>query len=99
MPDTTVTRAPLVLTTTAGDKQTTMEFVNVNAALQIFTDSLINPAQDWSWGGSYSASTDNVVTGTKSLKAAYDASGSWGGLQIGMGSELPIPAGTKYFTF
>jgi hypothetical protein len=39
------------------------------------------------------------VTGSKSLKAAYDPAGTWGGLQIGMGSELPIPAGSKYFAF
>lgn len=93
-------KGALVLTTTAGDKATPMEFVNVEqATLRIFTDSLVNPAQDWSWGGAYSASVDNKVTGSKSLKAAYDPAGAWGGLQIGMGSELDIPAGTRYFTF
>jgi hypothetical protein len=100
MPATPVTKAQLVLTTTAGDKVTTMEFVNVQqATAHIFTDSLVNPAQSWSWGGTYTPSADDVVTGSKSLKAAYDPAGTWGGLQIGMGSELPIPAGSKYFAF
>jgi hypothetical protein len=93
-------KGTLVLTTTAGDKATTMEFVNVErATLRIFTDSLVKPAESWSWGGTYTNSTDNIVTGSKSLKAAYDPAGTWGGLQIGMGTELPIPAGTRYFTF
>jgi len=100
MPATPVTRAPLILTTSAGDKATTMEFVNVKqATAAVFTDSLVNPAQSWSWGGTYTPSSDDVVTGSKSLKAAYDPAGAWGGLQIGMGSELPIPAGSKYFAF
>jgi hypothetical protein len=96
----TADKGTLVLTTTAGEKATTMEFVNVEkAALKIFTDSLVNPAQNWGWGGTYTNSTDNIVTGTAGLKAAYDPAGTWGGLQIGMGTELPIPAGTRYFTF
>lgn len=100
MPSSSVARAPLVLTTTAGDKTTSMDFVNVaQATAQIFTDDYMNPAQNWSWGGTYTPSADYTITGAKSLKAAYDPGGTWGGLQIGMGSELTIPSGTKYFSF
>lgn len=100
MPASDVAKATLVLTTTAGDKATPMDFVNVNkATVQVFTDDLVSPAQNWSWGGTYTPSADDIVTGSKSLKAAYDPSGSWGGLKIHMGSEVTLPSGTKYFTF
>lgn len=99
MPASETEKAKLVLTTSGGDKATDIVFVNVDKATQIFTNDFVNPAQSWSWGGTYSASADDFVTGGKSLKAAYDPAGTWGGLQIGMGSELPLPAGTKYFTF
>lgn len=100
MPTSSATRAPLVLTTSAGDKVSTMEFVNVNqATVRVFTDSLVSPAQNWSWGGTYTPSADQIVTGTAGLKAAYDATGSWGGLKIHMGTDVPLPAGTRYLTF
>jgi hypothetical protein len=100
MPASTVARAALTLTTSAGDKTTPMDFVNVDqATAQVFTDDFVNPAQSWSWGGTYDPSADYIVTGAKALKAAYDPTGSWGGLQIGMGSEVPLPTGTKYFSF
>ncbi|HRO44295.1 IPT/TIG domain-containing protein [Agriterribacter sp.] len=99
MPASDADKTKLVLTTTGGDKTTDIIFVNVDKALQIFTNDFVNPAQSWSWGGTYSASADDFVSGGKSLKAAYNPAETWGGLQIGMGSELPLPAGTKYFTF
>ncbi|HRQ50495.1 MAG TPA: hypothetical protein PLR74_08165 [Agriterribacter sp.] len=99
MPASETEKTKLVLTTTGGDKATDIVFVNVDKALQIFTNDFVDPAQSWSWGGTFSASTDDFVTGGASLKAAYDPAGTWGGLQIGMGSELPLPAGTKYLTF
>jgi hypothetical protein len=99
MPASNVIKAKLVLTTSAGDKATPMEFVNVTKATTIFRDAFTDPAQSWSWGGAYDPSADYIITGDKSLKAAYDPAGTWGGLQIGMGSELTIPAGSKYLTF
>lgn len=100
MPDIDNARGPLVLTTNAGDKATTMDFVNVaKASLPLFVDSLVTPAENWSWGGAYKSSTDNIVTGNASLKAEYDPAGAWGGFKIHMGSPVAIPAGTKYFTF
>jgi hypothetical protein len=101
MPSSSIPRATLELTTTAGDKATPMEFVNVPqaATVKIFDEDFVLPAESWSWGGAYAPSTDLFVNGAKSLKAAYEPSAAWGGLQIGMKSELPLPAGTKYFTF
>lgn len=99
MPASDADKTKLVLTTTGGDKTTDIVFVNVDKALQIFTNDFVDPAESWSWGGNFSASEDDFITGGKSLKAAYDPAGTWGGLQIGMKSELPLPAGTKYFTF
>lgn len=100
MPASSVAKATLVLTSSAGDKGTTIEFVNVaKATLPLFTNDYVNPAQNWGWGGTYNPSSDYIVSGSASLKAAYDPNGSWGGLQIGMGTETPIPSETKYFTF
>lgn len=99
MPASAVDKAKLVLTTTGGEKATDIVFVNVDKATQVFTNDFVNPAQSWSWGGTFSASSEESVTGGASLKAAYDPGGTWGGLQIGMGSELQLPAGTKFFTF
>ena len=100
MPASTVAKAPLVLTSSAGDKTTSIEFVNVTqATLALFTNDYVSPAQNWGWGGTYNPSSDYVISGSASLKAAYDPSSSWGGLQIGMGTETPIPSATKYFTF
>lgn len=99
MPASEVNKAKLVLTTTGGEKATDIVFVNVDKAVQVFTNDFVDPAQSWSWGGTFAASADEFVTGGKSLKAAYDPGGTWGGLQIGMGAELQLPAGTKYFTF
>lgn len=99
MPASDADKAKLVLTTTGGEKATEIVFVNVDKATQVFTNDFVTPAQSWSWGGTFAASTEESVTGGASLKAAYDPGGSWGGLQIGMGSELQLPVGTKYFTF
>ena len=99
MPSTTASRGFLNITNATGTITTTQEFVSVDNATGIFLDDFVNNAQSWSWGGTYDPSTDDAITGAKSLKAAYDPTGTWGGLQIGMGSELTLPAGSKYFTF
>lgn len=97
MPATTLTRAKLKLTNTSGFKVTDMEFVNVNQAACVFKDDLTNGFQSWSWGGDFTASTVDQITGTSCMKAAYDPAGTWGGMQLGGGSINT--AGYKYFTF
>jgi hypothetical protein len=97
MPATTVNRGKLKITNATGARVPELEFVYVPQATPVFTEQLESGFQNWGWGGTYDASTDVFITGTKSLKAAYDANGTWGGLQLGGGS-INL-AGHKYFTF
>lgn len=98
MPASTADRAKLKLTNASGIRITDMEFVNVNRALTVFTEQLNNGFENWGWGGDYNASTDDKITGSKCLKAAYDPGGTWGGMQLGNGGSINV-AGYKYFSF
>jgi hypothetical protein len=98
MPASTASRAKLKLTNASGIRITDMEFVNVGRALTVFTEQLNNGFENWGWGGDYNASTDDKITGTKCLKAAYDPAGTWGGMQLGNGGSINI-AGYRYFSF
>lgn len=97
MPASSSPRAKLLLTNSSGDRLTDMEFVNVDAAATVFSDQLDNGFQSWSWGGDFNASGDDYITGTASMKAAYDPAGSWGGMQLG-GGNINL-SGYKYFSF
>jgi hypothetical protein len=97
MPATSLVRGFLKLTNATGSIVTTQEMVNVSKATIVFDELLQNGFQDWGWGGSYAPSTDFSITGAKSLKAAYDPAGSWGGIQWGGGSINLTTE--KYFTF
>lgn len=97
MPNSSTDRAKLKIKNASGERLTDMEFVNVSKARTVFSEQLDNGFQDWGWGGAYSASVENPITGTKSLKAAFDPAGSWGGMQLG-GGAISL-AGYKYFTF
>jgi len=98
MPTSTADRAKLKLTNASGIRITDMEFVNVGRALTVFTEQLNNGFENWGWGGDYNASTDDKITGTKCLKAAYDPAGTWGGMQLGNGGSINI-TGYRYFSF
>lgn len=98
MPSTTANRAKLKLTNSSGIRITDMEFVNVSRAITVFSDQLDNGFENWGWGGDFNASADDKITGAKSMKAAYDPAGSWGGMQLGNGGSVNI-AGYKYFSF
>ena len=97
MPATTITRGKLTLTNASGDNTTSMEFVNVDQAQCVFKDDLVNGFQNWGWGGNYAASAIEKITGTSCLRAAFDPTGSWGGMQLG-GGAINL-TGYKYFTF
>jgi len=97
MPATTVNRGFLKITNATGTIVAPQEMVNVANASIVFDEALQNGFQDWGWGGSYTASTDDKITGLKSFKGAYDPSGSWGGIQLG-GGNINITT-EKYFTF
>lgn len=98
MPASTAFRAKLKLTNSSGERVTDQEFVNVGRALPVFTEQLDNGFENWGWGGTYDASTDDRITGGKSLKAAFDPGGAWGGMQLGNGGSIDI-SGYKYFAF
>lgn len=97
MPASSSPRAKLKLTNASGERLTDMDFVNVSLAATVFSEQLDNGFQNWGWGGDYNASSDDFITGAKSMKAAYDPGGSWGGMQLGGGS-IDV-AGYKYFSF
>jgi len=97
MPASSANRGFLRLTNRTGDRVTTQEFVNVSKAATVFSDQLDNGFLDWSWGGTFKPSADALITGTASMKAAYDPAGSWGGMQLGGGS-INL-SGYKYFAF
>lgn len=98
MPSTTVERGKLKITNASGERVTDMEFVNVDRAITVFSEALNNGFENWGWGGDYAASSDDKITGSKSLKAAFDPAGSWGGMQLGNGGSIDI-SGYKYFSF
>ncbi|HPT14789.1 MAG TPA: IPT/TIG domain-containing protein [Bacteroidales bacterium] len=97
MPASEVNSGKLAITNLAGTTVTEQALVNIDKAVQVFTDDLMNGFQSWSWGGVYEPSTDYVVCGTKSMKTAFDA-GGWGGLQMGNPGSIDV-SGCRYFTF
>jgi hypothetical protein len=97
MPATTLNRGFLKVTNVSGFVVATQEMVNVAKASIVFDEALQNGFQDWGWGGTYTASTEDKITGLKSFKGAYDPAGSWGGIQLGGG--LINLTTEKYFTF
>ncbi len=98
MPATNVDRAKLKITNASGDRTTDMEFVNVAKALTVFTEQLNNGFENWGWGGTFNAAAENPITGTKSMKAAFDPGGTWGGMQLGNNGSITLTT-HKYFTF
>jgi len=97
MPASEVNTGTLAITNEAGTTVTNQVLVNVDKAIQVFTDDLMNGFQSWSWGGVYEPSTDYFITGTKSMKTVFDA-GGWGGLQMGNPGSIDV-SGCRYFTF
>jgi hypothetical protein len=76
MPQTTVARAPLDITNVTGPITTTQEFVNLDQALQIFTDAYGTGFDNDSWGDAAFVSDKEFKTGTKSIGKTY-AKGNW----------------------
>jgi hypothetical protein len=97
MPASSVNRAKLKLTNLTGSRLTDMEFVNVAKATTVFSEQLDNGFQDWGWGGTFTPSTEALITGGKAMKAAFDPAGTWGGMQLG-GGGITLTT-HKYFTF
>jgi len=97
MPASAVNSGKLKITNLSGTVVASQVYVNIDKALQVFTDALQNGFESWSWGGAYDPSTEYFITGTKSMKAAFDK-GGWGGMQLG--NPGSIDASTyRYFAF
>lgn len=97
MPSSAVEFAALKVTNLSGSGVSNQILTNIDKAVQVFTDELKNGFQSWSWGGTYEPSTEAFVTGTSSMKSAFDA-GGWGGLQLGNPGSIDVSA-CRYFTF
>lgn len=97
MPTSTADKGKLVLTNLSGKDTTSFTFVNIDRAAKVFTDQFDSGFQSWSWGGAYTSSTDDFITGTSSLKCVFEAKKSWGGLQLG-GGNIDL-TGYRYFAF
>jgi hypothetical protein len=76
MPATTVARAALNITNVTGTLTTTQEFVNIDQALQVFTDDYGTGFENGSWGDAAFIATDEVKTGAKSIAKKYQK-GNW----------------------
>ena len=98
MPASSVDNGKIKVTNASGSSVSAISLVNIDKAVAVFTDDFMNGFQSWSWGGTFEPSTDFFITGTKSCKAAYDPSGTWGGLQMGNGGSIDVSA-CRYFSF
>ncbi len=98
MPQTNKVRAKLKLTNLSGSRVTDMEFVNIDKAVKVWVDEWIPGIDSWGWGGEFKSSADAHITGPKSLKAAFDPGGSWGGLVFHSDAGVPL-SGNSYISF
>jgi len=76
MPSTTIARAALDITNVTGTITTTQEFVNLDQALQIFTEAYGTGFENDSWGDAAFVSDKEYKTGSKSIAKTY-AKGNW----------------------
>jgi len=99
MPATEIARSTLDITNSTGKITTTQEFVNLDKALQIFTDGYGPDYGDNSWGDGAVISTTEFKSGTKSISKTY-AKGNWH--VFGFANWWPGTASDpayKYFSF
>jgi len=98
MPSTTVARATLDITNVTGTITTTQEFVNLDQALQIFTDSYGAGTSDGSWGAAAFVSATEFKTGSKSVGKVYQK-GNWHLIGFAnWGSGIAYDPSYKYLT-
>jgi len=96
MPVTTLNKAKLDITNSAGTGTTLQEFISVDNAFQIYTDGFGPGVEDWSWCTS-AQSSDFSVLGTKALKETYNT-GSWSALSIHFDTNI-VPGNYSLLTF
>jgi len=99
MPATQIARSTLDITNSTGKTTTTQEFVNLDKALQIFTDGYGPDFGDNSWGDGAVISTTEFKSGTKSVSKTY-AKGNWHLFGFtNSGSGIANDPAYKYFSF
>ncbi|GAB3996786.1 hypothetical protein GCM10028807_40230 [Spirosoma daeguense] len=76
MPTSTLDRGKLVITNGTGRLRTQQEFINVDKAYKIFTDTYGTGFQDGSWGDAGAISTKEFISGTASAGKNYQK-GNW----------------------
>ncbi|WP_027302771.1 IPT/TIG domain-containing protein [Rudanella lutea] len=76
MPASTLTRGTLSITNGTGRIRTRQEFVNVDRAYQVFTDTYGTGFQDGSWGDAGTVNTKEFRNGTASASKTYQK-GNW----------------------
>ncbi|QJW88415.1 cell shape determination protein CcmA [Spirosoma taeanense] len=76
MPATTLNRGTLSITNSTGRMRTKQEFINVDKAYKIFTDSYGTDFQDASWGDAGVKSTKEFKDGTASAAKTFQK-GNW----------------------
>jgi len=78
MPASIAEKTKLAITNEAGSRTSDFELYNVNKAVKLYTEEWPSEYfESWSWGGTYSASNEQKVTGNVSIKAVYDADGAF----------------------
>lgn len=96
MPTTDLNESKLTIENGAGLTTTTQEFVNMDKAFKVFTDTYENGFQDASWGSGGTISTTVFKSGTASVYKDY-AAGNWH--QLGFGWNFINNDGYKYLSF
>jgi hypothetical protein len=96
MPATTLSKARLTITNSAGSTTPTQEFISVDNAFGLFTEGWAPGVEDWSWDAS-SQSTDFAILGTHSLKETYSQD-NWTALSIHFDTNI-VPGNYSLLTF
>lgn len=88
MPAVSQAKVKLMIENASGTREPDINLVNVDAAFKIFAEG--SWAMDnWSWGGTYTNSTDDAVTGTEALKANM-VGNSWGALSLHANTPIDL---------
>ncbi|GAB3776318.1 hypothetical protein GCM10028818_21750 [Spirosoma horti] len=99
MPASTLSRGTLSITNGTGRIRTKQEFVNLDMAYKIFTDTYGTGFQDGSWGDAAAISTKEFMTGTASIGKTYQK-GNWhlAGFANWSGSAIAYSTDYTYVT-
>lgn len=89
MPGSDADRVRLNITNESGDYTYGADLINLDNTLQVFTENFGDGFDNWSWGGSYTPSTEEFVLGSYGLQANM-VGNSWGALSLHHGSGMSL---------